>query len=68
MAEFKSWVMLPECIRDGLKGHPRCEICQCYPECRRDCPDWKRCYRKMREYWTEEEKRIGCPKFDLEMG
>lgn len=41
---------LPREIREGLKGFPDCEECQCYPECRVDCPDHKACMQKLPEY------------------
>jgi hypothetical protein len=33
-----------------LKGHPLCTECQCYPECRKDCPDNLRCHERMPVY------------------
>lgn len=37
-------------LEDGLKGYPDCEECQCYPECRTDCPDHLKCAAQMPEY------------------
>lgn len=36
-----------------IKQWPECSGCQCYPECRRDCPDSQKCYESMPEYWTK---------------
>lgn len=37
-------------IASGFKGFPDCEECQCYPECRNDCPDYLQCVRRLPEY------------------
>jgi hypothetical protein len=41
---------VPECIANGLKGFPDCRECQCYPECRIDCPDHLKCLERLPEY------------------
>jgi hypothetical protein len=37
----------PSWITNGLKGFPECEECQCYPECRIDCPDNEKCLERL---------------------
>lgn len=34
----------------GIKDWPDCTECQCYPECRNDCPDWVACYERLPVY------------------
>lgn len=34
----------------GLKAFPDCQECQCYPECRTDCPDRIACMARLPEY------------------
>jgi hypothetical protein len=40
-------------LREGLKGFPG-PGCQCYPECRVDCPDSAKCLEMLPVYWTKE--------------
>lgn len=40
----------PQHITEGFKGFPDCEECQCYPECRIDCPDHRECLKRLPEY------------------
>lgn len=48
--------ILPPVTRDSpptfalLKAFPECAECQCYPECRMDCPDWRECLERLPEY------------------
>jgi hypothetical protein len=44
----------------GFKGFPECEECQCYPECRADCPDHLKCLERLPEY----RPRFGLPPDD----
>ena len=37
-----------------IKSWPNDRGCQCYPECRNDCPDSMKCYDAMPEYWSKE--------------
>jgi len=37
-------------IAAGFQGFHDCEVCQCYPECRCDCPDHLQCVRRLPEY------------------
>jgi hypothetical protein len=37
-------------VADGYQGFPECEACQCYPECRNDCPNYLECVRRLPEY------------------
>lgn len=34
----------------GINGFPECAECQCYPECRTDCPDHALCLERLPEY------------------
>lgn len=40
-----------------IKSYPECEVCQCYPECRNDCPDWRQCVERLPVY----RERCGLP-------
>lgn len=40
----------PRWLAQGLKGFPECPECQCYPECRKDCPDRAECLKRLPEY------------------
>lgn len=35
---------------EPIKQHLLCDECQCYPECRKDCPDYLQCVRRLPEY------------------
>jgi hypothetical protein len=35
---------------NGLKAFPECKECQCYPECRIDCPDHGDCLLRLPGY------------------
>lgn len=35
---------------EPIKGHPCCEECQCYPECRSDCQDHLQCVERLPVY------------------
>lgn len=37
-------------VLDGLKAFPNCVECQCYPECRNDCPDYLQCLERLPVY------------------
>lgn len=37
-------------VERGFKGFPDCDSCQCYPECRNDCPDHLKCVERLPEY------------------
>lgn len=37
------------------KNHPLCEVCQCYPECRPDCPDHELCRAKTGGTWSKSD-------------
>lgn len=37
-------------VARGFKGFPECDVCQCYPECRCDCPEHLQCVQRMPEY------------------
>jgi hypothetical protein len=39
---------------EPIKMHPGCEVCQCYPECRIDCPDHLKCLDALPVYWSKE--------------
>lgn len=43
-----------------IKSHPDCKECQCYPECRMDCPDWRQCLERLPVY----RQRCGLPPLD----
>jgi hypothetical protein len=31
----------------GLQGFPHCDVCQCYPEGRNDCPKHRQCIERL---------------------
>lgn len=35
---------------EGLKAFSDCQPCQCYPECRIDCPDHRQCLERLPVY------------------
>lgn len=39
-----------EWLATQLKGHMQCTECQCYPECRTDCPDNLKCHERLPVY------------------
>lgn len=41
-----------------IKAHALCHGCQCYPECRNDCPDSAECYDAMPEYWSKQYRAM----------
>jgi hypothetical protein len=41
---------------EPIKSHPGCAACQCYPECRIDCPDRERCLDRLPGYQTKLDR------------
>ena len=50
VAEMMQRAQTRALLDNGLKGYPRCAECQCYPECRLDCPDHLACAARLPEY------------------
>lgn len=46
----------PSVVVEGLKGFPDCAVCQCYPECRKDCPDHLQCLNRLPEYQRRNDE------------
>lgn len=46
-----------------IKMHLQCESCQCYPECRNDCPDFPKCAVRLGYAKTESEAMMQCIDF-----
>ena len=41
---------MDDVLKNGLKGFPECAECQCYPECRNDCPNHLECVKRLPIY------------------
>lgn len=42
--------IIPDVIEYGLLAFPNCKECQCYPECRTDCPNHLQCLERLPGY------------------
>jgi hypothetical protein len=47
---------LTAAVAMGFKGFPDCPECQCYPECRVDCPDREKCLDALPHYQTKLDR------------
>lgn len=43
-------------MADGYQTHTSCDVCQCYPEGRIDCPRREACLARMPEYRNAESQ------------
>lgn len=51
---------------EPIKMHMLCQSCQCYPECRNDCPDFASCSVKLGYAKSEKEAMMECIGYLLE--
>lgn len=58
-------------VENGFKAFPNCTICQCYPECRVDCPDHQSCLDRLPEYkisdLVEKSAQLGREQLKLQV-